>query len=981
MVSTRSKDSAASDNSKATSGGTHRRISSWTDSAGNTYCRREFIYVDMGKRCHPYSIAQITQFKDYPTGLYAYITWYLRKRDVPITALTDAETERASETTEQPHLVVKLNSPSIKCRELFQSDKRDSVPVKMIVGKCLVINYKNVSEVLAFIPEPNHFWVVHSYDSNNRRLCSFKNKVNVGPLYQAQIPEVGHVDPVVYDEEREDVDDTPLFCGQDCSLTEEEIDHYLEMARMVILINQNVKSEQKRSLIHHGDESINLALATLTQCKYDPDYALEKLLDGNAVKPRSLGRCFSLTAKFFNDADTDKFQKGYKFALNNPGNIPFFHTIKRDYLPHKRIAELVQFYYYWKRTEEGDSFRYLCKQTLAERSLVKSKSSVRLATERVRQALASSYKADDPPRVCTICQYGETDKQPSEWVSEAAVGTALNLYLKTLGHSIPDNTKTKRGIALICNRCYISFRKYDDFKCHDEPPRPGELQVATLASNEQNHETSNGQHLAGEETVTTESKNLSDRATISETTPPTSSLGPDCSNAKQISKELYGGKFIQILDGGSTTFCSRTDVIFNQEFHKNKIQSSQQGVTIVDEPCEPPQKRGRTERFRADSSVGSGNGACSSTIQSVGNSSSIQQLTSSMNPYSFHQQIAAAAAAVNSSHLDYPKCAQIADFLACRAFAGGNVTAQQLLQQASVGPIQTTPTLTPQQAASAMYYLKMAQSQQGNLPTSGIHGPGMLMMGGPMHPPPQQQSGQSQHPGHNQMMDTPALRHLSEIAAAGRLGMLNQQGQQRPNFLPPFMGPPQQDLSRLSGPYNMFPPHPQPPPSAPPSQAPSQSYDPMSMLAAAAASGRIPTPMIRPSSTHNHAHVHAHSHTHLHLNDNPTAVPPPGAFDAAALMRERDALMRLAIMAPTQSMVNSADHSAAIALAHQAASAFRNPSQIEESSNNNPLLTSLFAGNNSGGLPRNLRGSGLALPPPPPSGQNRPSSDEPAGRR
>ncbi|PNF37176.1 hypothetical protein B7P43_G00456 [Cryptotermes secundus] len=92
--------------------------------------------------------------------------------------------------------------------------------------------------------------------------------------------------------------------------------------------------------IHTRDDE--QALYLLHQCGYDTEEALRRLRM-NVVPPAD-------TLSLWSEEERENFQEG----LQHYGKD--FHTIQRNKVRTRSVAELVNFYYLWKKTEEHDIF-------------------------------------------------------------------------------------------------------------------------------------------------------------------------------------------------------------------------------------------------------------------------------------------------------------------------------------------------------------------------------------------------------------------------------------------------------------------------------------------------------------------------------------------------------------------------------------------------------------------------------------------------
>ena len=212
-------------------------------------------------------------------------------------------------------------------------------------GRCRVAHYQDIEEARAFKPDPDTFFYILTYNPEARRLANTQGEIRVGPSHQAKLPLLKtYSSPSLSNGHNDEV----------CSLREEllwknqtsdiDLSMYLQAARSIAAFAgmcDRGLAEDMYDVAQRDDTTIN-ALTVLHNHDYDCKGAIQTLV--KCPIPKGIDRKWI-------DEDQKKFIKGLRQYGKN------FYRIRKEHLPHKETADLVEFYYLWKKTPQAQSSR------------------------------------------------------------------------------------------------------------------------------------------------------------------------------------------------------------------------------------------------------------------------------------------------------------------------------------------------------------------------------------------------------------------------------------------------------------------------------------------------------------------------------------------------------------------------------------------------------------------------------------------------
>ena len=234
------------------------------------------------------------------------------------------------------------DNPIIKARELFYSDATDIYPVSVLRGTCRVDHYADIHAVRDFTPDKNTFFYILGYNPETRRLASTQGEIRIGPSHQAKLPEFRG--DIVVPDRPEQCDKWEEQCWIPGASCDHDLIMYLRAARSMAAfagLCDGGSTVDGCNAASRDDTTIS-ALEIFHNSDYDKDKALQALV--KSPVPDSIEKKWS-------EEDTKRFVKGLRLYGKN------FFKIRKELLQHKETAELVSFYYLWKKTPAAAGHR------------------------------------------------------------------------------------------------------------------------------------------------------------------------------------------------------------------------------------------------------------------------------------------------------------------------------------------------------------------------------------------------------------------------------------------------------------------------------------------------------------------------------------------------------------------------------------------------------------------------------------------------
>ncbi|XP_052832900.1 arginine-glutamic acid dipeptide repeats protein-like, partial [Octopus bimaculoides] len=387
------------------------------------YKAGDCVYVDSCRADQPHYICTIQNFRITKRDtLVVNVKWYYRPSEVPYNVYQYLVQDRHTETKSGIDLAIK--DPLISSRELFISDVCDTYQVATLRGRCKVQHFKDIVSAREFKPVQDSFFYILGYNPESKRLATTQGEIRVGTSHQARLPEY-----------KRDVSPSDM---------PEKSEHMEELRwRPLCVID--------------GELMMYLSAARLHLCHYDTGKALQALV--KCPVPRGI-------EKKWTDDETKRFIKGLRQYGKN------FFKIRKELLPHRETGELVEYYYFWKKTPAGITARPHRRH--------RRQSGLKRQTTRSQRPPSSEFYLSSASEISD----NDSDDSEGRDLSGYSCRRCFTTTSKDWHHAGKDK-------ALLCTDCRLFFKKYgEDRPVVDSPPDPPPFLFKPV----QEDETINGKH-------------------------------------------------------------------------------------------------------------------------------------------------------------------------------------------------------------------------------------------------------------------------------------------------------------------------------------------------------------------------------------------------------------------------------------------------------------------------------------------------------
>ncbi|OUC48209.1 ELM2 domain protein [Trichinella nativa] len=322
-------------------------------------------------------------------------------------------------------------------------------------GKSHVQHYKEISSAREFQPHPDHFYYILGYNPETNRLATIQGEIRVGLTYQARLPEYKSDNDSC--EEEEAARETLVWAPN--RIADSDLVVFLQAARSMAAFAGmcDSGSTEDGCLAAARDQITINAFNALHRNDYDTGKALQELVKN----PLPLS-----ADKRWSEEETKKFVKGLKQYGKN------FFKIRKELLPHKQTADLVEYYYLWKKYPSALHQRPRARHRRAQTSVLR----------RVKPN-GSSRAASRPTssEFCTLCVIWliyililallssenecDSDESNSKDSSVYACHHCYTTNSKNWHHAGKERT-------LLCTECRLHFKKYGELRPVVRPRTP-----------------------------------------------------------------------------------------------------------------------------------------------------------------------------------------------------------------------------------------------------------------------------------------------------------------------------------------------------------------------------------------------------------------------------------------------------------------------------------------------------------------------------
>ncbi|XP_045161386.2 arginine-glutamic acid dipeptide repeats protein-like isoform X2 [Mercenaria mercenaria] len=397
------------------------KITSFTTERGITYSPNDHVYIENNRQNNAYFICAIQDFNVVKRDtLVVRVKWYYRVTEVPDCVYQHLVQDRYTQKIESDH---PLANPAVRSRELFCSEATDTYPVTALRGKCRVVHCNSLEAARVFKPAADTFYCILGYNPETKRLATTQGQIRVGSMYQARMPECKPNVPPSEMPERSDALET--FHWQPKGVLDGDLMMYLRAARSVAAFAgmcDGGSTEDGCQAAQMDDTTMN-AMHMLHKYEYDTGKALQALVKAPALRTID---------KKWNEEDTKKFVKGLRVYGKN------FFKIRKELLPLKDTGELVEYYYFWKKTPAAAANRPHRRHR---------RHGVKRATTRSQRPASSEFLD------LSSASDSENDSEDSDGLTGYRCQNCLVTVSKDWSNAGKPNPR-------LCTKCRIFFKKY-----------------------------------------------------------------------------------------------------------------------------------------------------------------------------------------------------------------------------------------------------------------------------------------------------------------------------------------------------------------------------------------------------------------------------------------------------------------------------------------------------------------------------------------
>eukprot|EP00095_Tigriopus_kingsejongensis_P001568 maker-scaffold907_size82601-snap-gene-0.22 protein:Tk01568 transcript:maker-scaffold907_size82601-snap-gene-0.22-mRNA-1 annotation:"arginine-glutamic acid dipeptide repeats protein" len=393
------------------------------------YAPGDAVYIESHRPDQPYFICQIQDLKmSKRDTLMVHIKWFYRTSEVPEQVYQLLIQDRHIEAAGSRRL---LNEAMYRTRELFISEMTDIYPASVLRGKCVVHHCMDLKALKEFQPEDDVFFYTLSYNPETRRLASTQGEIRVGASHQAKLPEFkGEVA----------LEKRPEPWGEEITWCPERIhDHdllmFLRAARSMAAFAAMCDGGSPQDGISAAsrDGITAQAIQTLHESNYDTAKALQSLL--KTPFPEEIFRRW-------HEEEVKSFIKGLRLHGKN------FFKIRSEFLPEKDTAELIEFYYFWKKT------------TGAANNRPRGRRHRPAVMRRIKGTKSINKTSNDDPTDLSSCSETEENGEAAPGKEPAADEMSPYYCRHCFATSSKDWHHGGKEKLLLCLDCRIYFKRY-----------------------------------------------------------------------------------------------------------------------------------------------------------------------------------------------------------------------------------------------------------------------------------------------------------------------------------------------------------------------------------------------------------------------------------------------------------------------------------------------------------------------------------------
>ncbi|CBY24184.1 unnamed protein product [Oikopleura dioica] len=421
---------------------------------GQAYKVGDAAYITTQRSDVPYVISKISEIKVTKSGKPEFVCRpFHRPDDLPDQIYQKLTLDREKEFSADSKMMDKIKENIFSKRELFICDaedvQRDHIQRTQIRGLCTIHYHKSLDEVVSkYTVEDDSFFCILGYNPQ-KRVIACLDKAERGMFNAAENNMIPEAVPYVPQPGDDSEDETPLeTLTWRPNVADSDLVMYLRAARSMAAFAGMCDGGASDACNTATRDATTLnAIDVLQNCNGKVDLALEKLCQNPMP---------TIPQRMWTDEDIRAFIKG----LSTYGKDFFY--ISKEYLPRKDTAELIEFYYLWKKTSEGLSVRNKYRrapkvsQTDLSCYLIKSMYNMKSQYPRERPVANSSEFSDD----------NSIDSQIDE--DSHICRNCYTLKSSDWHHGGKENN-------MLCNACRIHYKKYGTPKVFADRPETPQL--------------------------------------------------------------------------------------------------------------------------------------------------------------------------------------------------------------------------------------------------------------------------------------------------------------------------------------------------------------------------------------------------------------------------------------------------------------------------------------------------------------------------
>ncbi|XP_065061183.1 metastasis-associated protein MTA3-like isoform X3 [Rhopilema esculentum] len=429
--------------------------------ASNIYRVGDYVYVET-QPSHPYQIRRIEELTKTANGqVEAKVSCFYRRRDLSnalvsqadkhaITAEEDEEIYIGEDQTDE-----KLHQ--LKHREVFLSRQLEIINANTIRGKCSVTLYSEIEKLYDYLEKEDWFYYLLVYDPQQKTLLADRGEIGIGDEYQCDVPEL-LMDPAKDDGRKTDCSDLEtLVWNPENGLHDKNIDNFLVLARSIGTFARALDcgSAVREPSLHLSaaaasrDITLFHAMNVLHKNGYDMGKAVSGFVsdEGPVLCRDEMEEWSSGESSLFEEA-VKKFGKE-------------FTDIQQEYLPWKKMASLVEYYYMWKTTD-----KYVQQKRLKAAEGDSKVTQIFIPSSNTAVNLTLAVQATSQYQVTA----GGNFVTPN-YICESCFGKESALWY-------PWGPSTSQCKLFLCKECWLYWKKYGGLKKTAKSTNPSPLAEA-----------------------------------------------------------------------------------------------------------------------------------------------------------------------------------------------------------------------------------------------------------------------------------------------------------------------------------------------------------------------------------------------------------------------------------------------------------------------------------------------------------------------